>query len=110
MRIRIGIRSSAHWNRRASLALGACAPKKPPVARPLPPRRHHPGGAAAARPAGPDRGDAGRHGPPVVEDPLASRSVDELNRDSPMRVAYFDYDSAELSAEARAALDATPRS
>jgi peptidoglycan-associated lipoprotein len=37
---------------------------------------------------------------------MASRSIDDLNRDSPMRVAYFDYDSAELSAEARAALDA----
>ena len=44
--------------------------------------------------------------PPIVDDPMVSRSVDELNRDSPMRVAYFDYDSAELSAEARAALDA----
>ena len=37
---------------------------------------------------------------------MATRSIDDLNRDSPMRVAYFDYDSAELSAEARAALDA----
>ena len=37
---------------------------------------------------------------------MTSRSVDELNRDSPLRVAYFGYDSAELSAEARAALDA----
>ena len=37
---------------------------------------------------------------------MATRSIDDLNRDSPMRVAYYDYDSAELSAEARAALDA----
>ena len=44
--------------------------------------------------------------PPVVEDPMATRSIDELNRESPMRVVYYLYDSAELSAEARAALDA----
>jgi peptidoglycan-associated lipoprotein len=42
----------------------------------------------------------------VVEDPMATRSIDDLNRDSPMRAAFFDYDSAELSAEARAVLDA----
>jgi len=37
---------------------------------------------------------------------MASRTVDDLNRDSPMRPAFFEYDSAELSADARAALDA----
>jgi peptidoglycan-associated lipoprotein len=37
---------------------------------------------------------------------MASRSIDDLNRDSPMRIVYFGYDSAELTAEARAALDA----
>jgi peptidoglycan-associated lipoprotein len=44
--------------------------------------------------------------PAVVEDPMATRSIDDLNRSSPMRAAFFDYDSAELSAEARAVLDA----
>ena len=43
--------------------------------------------------------------PAVVEDPMATRSIDDLNRDSPMRAAFFDYDSAELSADARAVLD-----
>ena len=37
---------------------------------------------------------------------MAARSVDDLNRDSPLRAAFFEYDSAELTAEARAALDA----
>ena len=91
----------------ASLALGACAPKKPPVARPLPPPPPTtPEAPPPPAPPAPIAETPVVTAPPVVEDPLASRSVDELNRDSPMRVAYFDYDSAELSAEARAALDA----
>ncbi|MCU0249469.1 MAG: peptidoglycan-associated lipoprotein Pal [Vicinamibacterales bacterium] len=91
----------------ASLALGACAPKKPPVARPLPPPP--PPTTQEAPPPPPPAPVAERPvvaPPPIAEDPMMSRSVDELNRDSPMRVAYFGYDSAELSAEARAALDA----
>jgi len=90
----------------ASLALGACAPKKPPVARPLPPP---PPTTPEAPPPPPPPAPVAEApvvtAPPVVEDPMASRSIDDLNRDSPMRVVYFDYDSAELSAEARAALD-----
>ena len=90
----------------ASLALGACAPKKPPVARPLPPP---PPTTPEAPPPPPPPAPVAEApvvtAPPVVEDPMASRSIDDLNRDSPMRVVYFDYDSAELSAAARAALD-----
>jgi peptidoglycan-associated lipoprotein len=92
----------------ASLALGACAPKKPPVARPLPPPPPPPT-TQEAPPPPPPAPVAERPvvtPQPIAEDPMTSRSVDELNRDSPMRVAYFGYDSAELSAEARAALDA----
>jgi peptidoglycan-associated lipoprotein len=91
----------------ASLALGACAPKKPPVARPLPPP---PPTTPEAPPPPPPPARVAEApvvaAPPVVEDPMATRSIDDLNRESPMRIAYFDYDSAELSAEARAALDA----
>jgi peptidoglycan-associated lipoprotein len=89
-----------------SLALGGCAPKKPPVARPLPPPP--PTTPEAPPPPAPPAPVAERPvvaPPPVVEDPMASRSIDDLNRDSPMRIVYFGYDSAELSAEARAALD-----
>jgi len=91
----------------ASLALAACAPKKAPVARPLPPPP--PPTIQEAPPPPPPAPVAERPvvtPAPIAEDPMTSRSVDELNRDSPMRVAYFGYDSAELSAEARAALDA----
>ena len=91
----------------ASLALGACAPKKPPVARPLPPP---PSTTPDAPPPSPPPAPVAESpvvtAPRVAEDPMASRSIDDLNRDSPLRVVYFDYDSSELSAEARAALDA----
>ena len=90
-----------------SLALGGCAPKKPPVARPLPPPP--PTTPEAPPPPAPPAPVAERPvvtPPPIAEDPMASRSIDDLNRDSPMRIVYFGYDSAELSAEARAALDA----
>ena len=92
----------------ASLALGACAPKKPPVARPLPPP---PPTTPEAPPPPPAPVAPIAEAPvvtakPVADDPMVTRSIDELNRDSPMRPAFFDYDSAELSAEARAALDA----
>ena len=90
-----------------SLALGGCAPKKPPVARPLPPPP--PTTPEAPPPPAPPAPVAERPvvtPPPVAEDPMASRSIDDLNRDSPMRIIYFGYDTAELSAEARAALDA----
>ena len=90
-----------------SLALGGCAPKKPPVARPLPPPP--PTTPEAPPPPAPPAPVADRPvvtPPPIAEDPMASRSIDDLNRDSPMRIVYFGYDSAELSAEARAALDA----
>jgi peptidoglycan-associated lipoprotein len=92
----------------ASLVVGACGTKKPPVARPLPPPPPvtTPQAPPPPPPAAPIREAPVVPAPAVVEDPLATRSIDDLNRDSPMRSAFFDYDTAELSAEARAALDA----
>ena len=37
---------------------------------------------------------------------MSAKSIDDLNRDSPFQPAFYGYDSAELTAEARAALDA----
>ena len=90
-----------------SLALGGCAPKKPPVARPLPPPpATTPDAPPPPAPPAPVAETPVVTAPPVVEDPMATRSIDELNRESPMRIVYYVYDSAELSAEGRAALDA----
>ena len=91
----------------------ACAKKQPPVARPTGPP---PGGvaeeeAAARRPLPPPE--------PVMEPPVAApepvveespaldgKTLDELNRDSPLQPLFFDFDSAEVSAAGQAVLDA----
>lgn len=96
----------------AILALGtACAKKQPPIARPVPPADGGmAGGTTPARPPAP---------PPPVETPtplseepvmsetdLNSRSLDDLNRESPFRPVFFGYDSSEVSQEGQSALDA----
>jgi peptidoglycan-associated lipoprotein len=89
----------------------ACGAKKPPVATPVQP----PTSAAPVpdvvpptppAPAPVPVSDAPLVTPKVPDDPMATRSIDDLNRESPLQPAFFDYDSAELSAAARTALDA----
>ena len=41
-----------------------------------------------------------------MEDAIASRSLDEMNRDSPFEPAFFGLDSAELDAAGRAVVTA----
>ena len=44
--------------------------------------------------------------PPLVEDAIANRSLDDLNRDSPFKPAFFQVDSAELDDMGRAIVSA----
>ena len=89
----------------------ACAKKQPPVARASPPP---PATTAAAAPsvARPPAPPAPVAEPtvvppePVRDDAISSASLDELNRNSPLKPLYFEYDSADVSAEGRTALDA----
>src|SRR5262245_23380609 len=41
---------------------------------------------------------------PVRDDAIASGSLDDLNRNSPLRPVFYDYDSADLTAEAQGIL------
>ena len=91
------------------LASTACGGKKPPVARPVPPP---PPPAAAVAPARPPAPPAPISEPvvvppePVKEDRIAaSASLDELNRNSPLRPVFFELDSADVDVAGRAALD-----
>jgi peptidoglycan-associated lipoprotein len=43
---------------------------------------------------------------PVAEDTIGSKSLDDLNRDSPLKPVHFDFDSSELSSDAQAVLNA----
>ncbi len=98
-----------------ALVSAACATKQPPVARAVPP----PGGSGmgsgsggAGTGTGTGTGTGGARPPappepvseprvtpePVVEDVgLDAKSLDDLNRDSPLQPVFFDFDSAELT-------------
>lgn len=90
------------------LALGAaCAKKKPPVARPTPP----PPAASSdsMRPPAPPTPVAEPQPvppEPVSEDPLSSRDIDEINKNSPFQPIFFAYDSADVDTGGQQALNA----
>ena len=94
----------------ASVFLAACGGKKPPVAKPLPPPPPPPGddgfvAAPVAARAGP-RADVVPPEPVnAISRNLGSGSLDDLNRNSPLKPVFFDYDSSELSPAAKTALD-----
>jgi peptidoglycan-associated lipoprotein len=92
----------------AMIGLVACGKKVPPVARPVPPPPPPPTEEAAKPPAPPEPVKEPALVPPepVKEDKMASRSLDDLNRDSPLKPVFFEYDSAELSAEGQKVLNA----
>ena len=91
-----------------TVVVGACAKKKPPVARPLPPPPAMDAPAAPAPPPEPPKPVA----EPVVvppmppEDTIGSKSLDDLNRDSPLRPLYFELDSSDVSADGQKVLQA----
>jgi peptidoglycan-associated lipoprotein len=84
---------------------GACAKKVPPVAKPAPPPTMT-GGGGTAPPAPPQPVAEPTVVPPmpIPEDEIATRSLDDLNRDSPLVPAFFALDSAELDSAAVSAL------
>jgi peptidoglycan-associated lipoprotein len=89
-----------------AVTVGACK-KKPPVARPMPPP---PVGEVTPPPTpGPPQ--------PIAEpmlvppepggaDAIASKSLDDLNRDSPLKPLFFELDSAEVSQPGQQVLQA----
>ena len=89
-----------------SFAASACSKKTPPVARPMPPPAVSSGSAntAGPPPAPPEPVAEPVVVPSMPEDTVASRSLDELNRDSPLKPVFYELDSAELSATAQQAL------
>ena len=90
----------------------ACAKKQPPVARPTgpPPAEAVGSEAVARRPVPPPEPlaepDMAAPEPAIDESPsLDARSLDELNRESPLQPVFFDFDSNEISAAGQAVLD-----
>jgi peptidoglycan-associated lipoprotein len=74
----------------ALLAVGACAKKKPPVARPTPPPP-----MTANRPGGPPEPIQENQvvpAEPIASDTLSSSDIDSLNRNSPFQPVFFGLD------------------
>ena len=89
----------------------ACGKKQPPVARPIPPP---PPVTAAAPPPPPSRPPAPPQPvaeptvvppEPVKDDAVASASLDDLNKNSPLKALFFAYDSSEIDKDGQAVLD-----
>jgi peptidoglycan-associated lipoprotein len=86
-----------------------CGKKKPPVAKPTAPPPTTASGAATTRvPAPPEPVSEPTIVPaePVKEDTIASGSLDEINRNSPLKPVYFALDSSDITPEGRSVLDA----
>jgi len=87
-----------------AMTITACAKKVPPATattpQPAPPSAT---GTPPAPPRPAQRVEDGLPVPvqPVGEDAIGSRSLDDLNRDSPLRPVFFPLDAFELDAAAR---------
>jgi peptidoglycan-associated lipoprotein len=92
----------------AAAATG-CQKKQPPVVRPMPPPTTEATPTVPTPPPAPPQAVVDQPVVPVEpikEDTMTSRSLDQLNRDSPLRPVFFEYDSAEISSDGQGVLDA----
>jgi peptidoglycan-associated lipoprotein len=86
--------------------IGACAKKPASVARPMPPPPDVSGTIPPPPPPEPVSEPVPVPPEPMVEDKVASKSIDDLNRESPLRPVFFPLDSSEVAGESQAALQA----
>ena len=88
-----------------AVTAGACAKKVAPVAKPMPPPTV---GGVPPPPQPPRAVDEPVPVPPepITEDVVGSKSLDDLNRESPLKPVFFELDSPDLSSAAQATLQA----
>ncbi|HUK35844.1 MAG TPA: OmpA family protein, partial [Vicinamibacterales bacterium] len=91
----------------ALFAVTACGSKKSPVVEPAQaPAPEEPAPTPPA-PRPPTRvADATPTLPPIRDDAVASSSLDDLNRNSPLKPVFFALDSADIDPSGKATLDA----
>jgi len=92
-----------------SLMTAACAKKQPPVAAPQPPPSVTAPPAVTGNTAPPRRVDDALPvpaQPSLSDDSVAGRSLDDLNRNSPLQPVFFTVDSADLDEMGRATASA----
>jgi len=91
-----------------TVVVAACKGKaKPPVARPMPPPMSTAGNNPPPSPPEPPRPVSEPVPvPPMPEADINSKSIDDLNRDSPLRPMFFELDSSDVSSEGQQVLQA----
>jgi len=86
----------------------ACGGKKPPVARPAPPPTPASNPNTPSRPPSPPEPVAEPTvvpPEPVRDDAISSASLDDLNKNSPLKPVFFELDSSDLNSVGQRALD-----
>jgi len=86
----------------------ACGKKTPPVARPFPPPPPASSPSTPARPPAPPEPVAEPTivpPEPVRDDAISSASLDDLNKNSPLKPVFFELDSSDLGAASQKVLD-----
>ena len=91
-----------------TVMVGACAKKTPPVARPMPPPTTN---TSTVPPRPPEPPNPISEPMPVAPEPLkddglTSKSLDDLNRDSPLKPVYYDLDSSDVNSDGQQILQA----
>ena len=91
-----------------AVTVGACKKKTPPVVRPQPPLATNTSTTPPTPPRPPNPVSEPVPVPPepLKDDGLTSKSLDDLNRDSPLKPLFYELDSAEVSAAGQTVLQA----
>ena len=88
-----------------AMTAGACAKKTPPVARPVPAPPPMSTGGGPPPPAPPEPVAEPTVVPPMpAPEDITAGSLDDLNRNSPLKPVFYELDSSELSSAGQAAL------
>ncbi len=90
------------------MMVAACHKNPPPVARPIPPPPASGGTTTGTRPpAPPEPVPEPTIVPPepVPSDSISSASLDDLNRNSPLKPVFFELDSSDLGRDGQRVLD-----
>ena len=90
------------------LAVGVvgCGKKKPPVARPIPPPPPPTEQPVTPSEPAPPTAEAPPPPAPVAEDAIAAGSLDEINKNSPLKPVFFGLDASEVDAAGQKVLEA----
>lgn len=91
----------------ALLSVGACAKKKPPVARPAPPPPSAGSPTGARPPAPPEPVQEPQPVPaePIASDSLSTSDIDTLNRNSPFEAVFYGLDQDTIDQTGQQALN-----